>query len=138
MAHAKLAAFAHGMPTEQLPGKTDLTSYVTPILGTLAGDPKVTSKDVVKAAAGAVADGKIAASDAVKFLSGVPEDPDQLRPWLKSLYSANMTALVHMKAAMMKNSAPAPVQPPVAGPPASPQAVPAPATPAAPPQVPTP
>lgn len=132
MAHAKLAAFAHGMPQEQLPGKTDLTSYVTPILGTLAGDPKVTSKDVVKAAAGAVADGKIAASDAVKFLSGVPEDPDQLRPWLKSLYSANMTALVHMKAAMMKNAAPA--QPPVAGPPAVPQGVAAPAAPVAPPQ----
>ena len=106
MQHAKLAAYAHSMPPEELPGKTGLTSYVVPVLGALAGNPDTTSKDVVKAAAGAVADGKITASEAVKFLSSVPEDPAQLHPWLKNLYATNMTALVHMKAAMMKNGAP--------------------------------
>ena len=125
MRHAKLAAYAHSMAPHELPAKSDLAGYVTPILGTLASDPNVNSKDVVKAAAGAVADGKITAAEAVKFLSTVPEDPAQLHPWLKNLYATNMTALVHMKAAMMKNGVPlqprsaAPVSP-GAAPPVSP------------------
>jgi hypothetical protein len=131
MQHAKIAHFAHSLPADELAQKTDVAAYVTPIVGALAADPKVTSKDVVKATAQAVADGKVPASGAVQFLSGMPQNPDDLRPWLKGLYATNMTALVHMKAAMMKNS-PAPAAAPAAvAPPATPgPGAPAPAAPA--------
>lgn len=113
MAHARIFKHVEAMAPDELSSKADLVSYVTPILGALAGNPKVTSKDVVKAAAQAAADGKIQPSEAVKFLTTMPSKPDDLRPWLKSLYAANMTALVHMKAAMMPAApvAAAPVAP---------------------------
>ena len=131
MQHAKAHQFAHSLPTDELAQKTDVAGYVTPILGALASNPKVTSKDVVKATAQAVADGKVPASGAVQFLSGMPQNPDDLRPWLKGLYATNMTGLVHMKAAMMKN-APAPMAAPATvAPPAAPgPGAPAPAAPA--------
>jgi len=123
MAHARMAQMAHGMPPENVPGVMDFISYATPVIGALAGDSKVTSKDVIKAAAQAVADGKMPASKAVQFISSMPADPDALRPWLKNLYASNMTALVHLKAAMMKN---APAAAPVAAPgPVAPVAAPA-------------
>lgn len=128
--HARLAEFAHSMPAHQLPRMSDLVGYVTPVLGKLASDPSVTSKDVVKAASQAVADGKVPASKAVEFLSTMPSDPDALRPWLKGLYAQNMTALVHLKAATMKNAPPAPVAA-QGGPPAAPGPVAAPVAPAA-------
>ena len=110
--HARLWAHAQSLSPDQLASGTDLVSYVTTLLGALAANPKVTSKDVVKAAAQAAADGKVSPSKAVEFLSSMPSKPEDLRPWLKNLYVTNMTALVHMKAAAM------------AGAPAAPQAAP--------------
>jgi len=90
----------------RVPASTAVTfapsSLILPTLGALAGDPKVTPKDVIKAAANVAADGTVEPGDAVQFISGMPPDPDKLRPWLKSLYAANLSAVVHMKAAMLQ------------------------------------
>lgn len=79
-----------------------------PILGALAGNPNVKSKDVIKAAADAAGEGMTTPSDAVRFISSMPSEPDKLQGWLKSIYAANLSAQVHMKAAMMKAQQPAP------------------------------
>jgi hypothetical protein len=47
----------------------------------------------------------------VDFISRMPEDPAKLGQWLRGLYAANLSAIVHMKAAMM----------PAPGAPAAPQ-----------------
>lgn len=108
--HAKMWQHVNTMQSDEMTAQIQQSSYATPILGALAADPKVTRKDVIKAAADAAADGKIPPSQAVSFITQMPDDPDKLRPWLKGLYAANMSALVHMKAAQMP--APAPVQAP--------------------------
>lgn len=116
--HAQIWQAAQAVPPDQLAGQTERASYATPILGALAGDPKVTAKDVIKAVASAAADGKIQPSAAVKLISSMPTDPDKIRPWLKTLYEANMSAAVHLKAATMKAAQPpsAPVAPAPAAP----------------------
>ena len=53
------------------------------------------------------------------MISQMPDDPTKLRAWLKQLYVVNLTAAVHLKAAMM----PAPQQP-AAQPAAMPQPAP--------------
>lgn len=108
LVHARLWQHINSMPSHELPAQTDRVNYVLPILGALAGDPKVTSRDVIKAAAQAAADGKVPPSEAVQFISQMPTDQEKLRPWLKQMYTTNLTAAVHLKAAAMKQQQPSP------------------------------
>lgn len=119
MGHARVWAHVQQMQPEDISSKSDQLEDVLPILGELAGNPKVTSKMVIKASAQASADGKISPDEAVKFISQMPPDPDKLQPWLRTLYAANLAAQVHMKAAMIKASQPLPQvpQPPRSAPP---------------------
>ncbi len=101
MIHAKAWQHVNGLPSQDIPAHADRIDYVLPILGALASNPKVTSKMVIKAAAQATADGKVPPSQAVSFISQMPAEPEKLQPWLRQLYAANLSAAVHMKAAMM-------------------------------------
>ena len=136
MAHAKIWNHVNSMAPDDLKTTFDRVSHAVPILGALASNPNVTSKDVIKAAADAVANVKTSPSQAIAFISKIPDDPAKVQPWLKNLYAQNMAASVHMKAAQMaqQTAAPPPAAPPMAGQPA-PQPMPQP-TPAQMPQVP--
>lgn len=115
MQHAKIWRHVKGLPPDELGAHVDRTDYVLPILGALASNPKVTSKMVIKAASQAVADQKIPPSQAVQFISQIPAEPEKLQPWLRQLYAANLSAAVHMKAAMMQQAAhPDPEEQPIA------------------------
>lgn len=116
MMHAKMWQHANSIPKDDLDKKTDTSNYITPLLGQLSSDPDVTSKDVIKAAAGAAADGKIQPDEAVHFISSMPDDPKKLQPWLKGLYKAHLSALVHMKAAQMQQQQAAMAPPGAAAP----------------------
>jgi hypothetical protein len=116
--HAQMWKHVNSMPSDDLATKAAEISYSLPILGALAGNPKVTSKNVIKATADAAGAGKMPPSKAVEIISQMPADPEKLQPWLKGLYAAGMTALVHMKAVMMReqasqgaSAAPQPAQP---------------------------
>ena len=117
MRHAQAWQHVQGMPRDGIPAKIATMDHVLPILGALAGNPNVTAKDVIKAAAGAAADGKVEPSEAVRFISSMPAEPDKLQNWLKGVYATNLSAIVHMKAAMMQpaqgasQAVPAPVPP---------------------------
>jgi len=110
LAHAQMWQHVNGMAPDEMATKAMQVSYGLPILGALAADPKVTRKDVIKAAADAAGAGKIPPSQAVEFISRMPDDPAKLAQWLRGLYATNLSAIVHMKAAMMPAPA-APVAP---------------------------
>jgi hypothetical protein len=101
MMHAKMWQHVSGMEPGAMASAMQKTAATLPLIGSLAANPKVTSKDVIKAAAEAAATGHIQPSDAVKFITNMPAEPDHLRPWLRSMYQANLSAMVHMKAAAM-------------------------------------
>lgn len=84
---------------DDLPKHIDDANYVLPILGSLARDPKVTRKDVVKAMSRAMADGKFTATEAIEMLSQVPSSPEQLRAWLRQKYQHLIVGAVHLNAA---------------------------------------
>lgn len=113
LAHAQMWQHVGKMDSDTLAKQTATSSYGLPILAKLAGDPNVTARDVIKAAAAAAGDGKIDPSQAVKLISAMPGEPDKLQPWLKGLFQTHMTALVHMKAAAMQQPQ---GQPPAAAP----------------------
>lgn len=124
MQHARMWQYVNGMKPDEIASKAKEIDGTLPLLGALAGNDRVTAKNVIKAAADAAATGKITPSQAVKFISGMPDDHTKLQSWLKGIYAANMGALVHMKAALMAQRPGAPV----AGPgmaPAAPAAMPA-------------
>lgn len=128
--HAQAWGRVQQIPPENINAQTDQLEYVLPVLGALAGNPKVTPKMVIKAAAQASADGKIEPSDAVKFISGMPPDPQKLQGWLRDLYTHTMSAQVHLKAAQIKAAQPPPQPPQQAAPaPASPLSTPTAMTP---------
>jgi hypothetical protein len=102
--HAQMWGNVRKMAPDEMGNKLEQSNYIAPILGNLAGNPKTTRKDVIKAAADAAGSGKIPAAQAVALISQMPEDPTKLQPWLKGLYAANLSALVHLKAATMPNS----------------------------------
>ena len=79
--------------------------YALPILGALAGNPDVTAKDVIKALANSVAEGKRSPGSAVAAIANMPSDPDKLRPWLREKYAENLATTVHAKAALMGQAA---------------------------------
>lgn len=103
--HAQVWKGVNQMPSDDLASKAAIVNYATPLLGALAGNPKTTPKDVIKAAANAAADGKIKPSEAVEFISSMPADPTKLQAWLKQHYEEHLSAGVHMEAAMMRRSA---------------------------------
>lgn len=116
MAHAKIWQHVNAMAPGDATAKAEELSYAVPILGALAANPNVTRKDVIKAAANTAGVGKIAPSMAVQFISQMPQDADKVQPWLKGLYAANLTALVHLKAAQMPAAQPGtPVPSPAPG-----------------------
>lgn len=73
--------------------------YLAPAIGALAKKPHVTRKDVAKAAADAVGAGKVTAQRAVDFVTGLPEDPDELRAVLHRLYLNSLMAGVALHSA---------------------------------------
>lgn len=102
MLHAKAWRHVNSLQPDEMTKQLDQMEAGLPVFGALAGDPNVTAKDVIKAAAGMAADGKIDPSEAVAFISAMPSDPKQIQPWLKARYAAALSASVHIKAAQMK------------------------------------
>jgi hypothetical protein len=98
-AHALMWQHVQGMDGDTLAKQSAQTDYILPLLGELAGNPKVTSKDVIKAASQAAADEQVTPVQAVQFISGMPDDPAKLQGWLRNIYAAQMSAAVHMAAA---------------------------------------
>ena len=111
MMHAMMWKHVAGMHPDSLEGKITQTDALLPILGGLAGNPNVKSKDVIKAAAGAAGDGIVAPDEAVKFITMMPSDPEKLQGWLRGIYAANLSAAVHMKAAALQGAQPQPQAP---------------------------
>jgi hypothetical protein len=105
MTHAKTWKHVSGMAPDDVATKSQELDYALPVLGELAADPNVTSKDVIQAAASAAAEGAIEPSQAVQLISGMPDDPTKLQGWLKNLYAVNLSAQVHMKAALQQQQA---------------------------------
>jgi len=101
MRHAQMWKAMHGQEPDALHKAVQTLDYGLPILGALAGNPKTTAKDVIKATSGAVADGKLAPSAGVAFITQMPADPDKLHGWLRDKYASNLAAAVHAKAALM-------------------------------------
>ncbi len=99
--HAQMWQHAHSQDHDQLQSMIKTLDYGLPIIGALAGNPKVTAKDVIKATSAAVADQKLTPSAGVAFITQMPADPDKLRPWLRDKYAMNLSAAVHAKAALM-------------------------------------
>ena len=126
--HAQVWQHINSLAPNDMEQMADRTAYVTPIFGKLAADPDVTRKDVIKATAAGVADGKSTPSEAVKFITQIPDDPMKFQSWIKNLYMMNLSALIHMKAAQGMPQAPSQAQ---AGPGAAPAAMPIAAPPAA-------
>jgi len=104
LGHARMWQHVGKIDPGDLPAQIAKLDYILPILGSLATNPKVTAKDVIKAAAKEAADGKVPPSEAIKFITQMPADPDKLGPWLRTLYSANLSAVVHMKAAVLQQA----------------------------------
>lgn len=102
--HAQVWRHMHAQPDDALQQHIATLDYGLPIIGALASNPKVTTKDVIKAASGAVADQKIAPSVAVQMISEMPADPDKLQGWLRERYAMNLSAAVHAKAALLSRA----------------------------------
>lgn len=92
----------------------DRMNYAVTELAKLAGNSSVSRKDVVKATADAVGARKIGAEEAIKFISDMPEKPEQVRPWLQSkLHAAIVGAIaLHAQAHQMAGNVPRPPQAP--------------------------
>jgi septal ring-binding cell division protein DamX len=108
-AHAAVWQHVNSLSPDDLAKTADRADYSLPLLGELAGNPKVNAKDVIKAASQAAADGKITPTEAVQFISGMPDDASKLQGWLRGLYAVTMTTAVHAKAAQMKAAQQQPV-----------------------------
>ena len=116
-AHALVWQHDGRMDDGTLTAKSKQLDSLLPIVGELAGNPDVTTKDVIKAASQAAAEGIATPTEAVQFISSMPEEPDKLQGWLKGVYALQMSMSVHMKA---RQIAAAPTAPPVASPAAAP------------------
>jgi hypothetical protein len=108
--HAQIWQHVNALDPDAQAAKVSELSHSLPVIGKLAANPKTTRKDVIKAAADAAGAGKIDPSMAVGFISQMPNDPEKLQAWLKSIYATNLSAMVHLKAALMSD----PAQPGVA------------------------
>lgn len=84
---------------DEIPDHIDMGNYIMPMLVKLLQDPKVSRKDVIKTVGTAISDDKVKPTEAVKFLTDVPDDPVALRPWLKQKYGHLVAGMVHLHAA---------------------------------------
>lgn len=109
--HANMWKAIQSMPPDSLAANAALIDHVLPLQGALAGNPKVTAKDVIKAWTGLVADGKVDASQAVATISEMPADPEKLKPWLRQRYENTLSLAVHVKAALLRQAQQATQQP---------------------------
>lgn len=116
MLHAKVYQHVSNMAPHEIPDKSSQLETVLPMLGALAGKPNVTPKDVIRAAADAAAKGAVKPSEAVSFISSMPPDPTKLSGWLRNVYESNLSAQIHMKAAMMQQAQQQPAVMPQGGP----------------------
>jgi hypothetical protein len=99
--HADIWKHVNAQTPETLQSHVESMDHILPVLGQLAGDPKVTAKDVIKAATNGVAAGALTPSAAVETIADMPADPEKLRPWLKDRYATALAVTVHAKAALM-------------------------------------
>jgi hypothetical protein len=83
-------------------------NYLTQELAKLSGNADVTRSDVVKATADAVGGRHIGAEEGIRFISSMPEKPEDLRPWLKDRFHAALVGAValHAHAHAMVGNAP--------------------------------
>lgn len=109
--HAQMWQHVNSMAPDDQAAKMQELQYGLPIIGALANNPKTTRKDVIKAAADAAGAGKIDPSMAVSIISQMPDDPTKVQAWLKGMYAANLSAMVHLKAAAMPTQQPQGVPP---------------------------
>jgi hypothetical protein len=119
--HAEVWQHVNKLDPSSFAAQSKQMDDMLPVIGALAGNPNVNSKDVIKAAANAAAEGKVSPSEAVQFISSMPSEPDKLQGWLKNRYAVGLSVQVHMKAAMMRSGGISPVpaqQPPTGGAPA--------------------
>ena len=115
MLHAKMWQHVSGMNPDEHQSNSARMDALLPVLGALANNPKVKPRDVIRAAADAAATGKTTPSGAVKFITAMPSEPEKLQGWLRAFYEANLSAQVHMKAAMMQQAQGQPQAPPQGG-----------------------
>lgn len=115
MLHAKMWQHVSGMKPDEHESQSAQMDQLLPILGALANNPKVKARDVIRAAADAAATGKRTPSQAVQFITAMPVEPEKLQGWLRGIYEANLSAQVHMKAAMMQQAQGQPQAPPQGG-----------------------
>ncbi len=99
--HAQMWQHVNSMGPDDQASKMQELQHSLPVIGALASNPKTTRKDVIKAAADAAGAGRIDPSMAVSFISQMPDDQTKLQGWLKGIYAANLSAMVHLKAAAM-------------------------------------
>lgn len=104
MLHAQMWDHVSKIAPDDIAEKIARVDHILPILGALSSNPKTTAKDVIKAAAGVAANGTVAPSEAVQFITSMPAEQEKLQPWLRRLYEANLSAAVHLKAAAMQQT----------------------------------
>ena len=110
MAHAQMWHAVNSMDAGHLAEVTQKTENLIGPLGALAHKPNLKRTDVIKAAADAAGAGHLSASDAVDFISQLPDKPEELKPFIMNRYAMSLTALVHAKAAQMPDPNGAPQQ----------------------------
>ena len=104
--HAQMWKGMQAQDSDTLQQHVQSLDYGLPIMGALAGNPKTTAKDVIKATSQAVADQKMSPSQGVAFISQMPAEADKLQPWLREKYALNLAAAVHAKAALLARAQP--------------------------------
>ncbi len=73
-------------------------NHIAPVLAKLAADSGVSRKDVVRGVADAVAQRKVTATEGIQFLTDMPENAEQLRPWIQQKYQAALVNAVALHA----------------------------------------
>lgn len=76
----------------------EFLDYATNEFAKLAHKKGVNRKDVVKATADAIGAGVLTADEGIAFLNTVPDNPDQLRPYLMSRYQQYLAYSVALHA----------------------------------------
>tara|TARA_R110000868_G_scaffold143298_1_gene361342 strand:- start:2781 stop:3296 length:516 start_codon:yes stop_codon:yes gene_type:complete len=99
--HAQIWQHAQGMKDNDADVKIGQLEHILPVLGALAHNPRTTAKDVIKAAANSASKQVITPSEAVKFITMIPPKSDDLLPWLRDLYTGNLSLAVHLHASKM-------------------------------------
>lgn len=108
---ADAMAKMQGMDPHTVADNIERVNHIAPVLAKLAADSGVSRKDVVRSVADAVAQRKVTATEGIQFLTDMPENAEQLRPWIQQKYQAaliNAVALhAHAHALVSGGGAPA-------------------------------